>query len=234
MKQYWIARLPLSFLLKRKKPWNSTDMGDDRGEGWRIRSTDTPQGNETAKHWDLAPCCQILALWRCWEAFINYLLFWEQSAPPEAYPTASLLLQRYRCWQNPALWLRMVQGETQRWPKWPLCHWAGDHSSSPLCLPELWLCVAQPPCTHSTRCHARSRWHGCRAGLCHLLLLLWGHLWERGCSPGLGCLPRGCQLPRWQAVGRWDAAGFSTFAEHRWNVKHLGQMGRCDKAPFCP
>lgn len=88
MKQYWIAKLPPGFLLKRKKPWNSTDVGD-RGTGMEDRACWYPHSNEMAQHWSLAGDWWVLALWKMWwEAFINHSLFWEQSTPWEPYPAA--------------------------------------------------------------------------------------------------------------------------------------------------
>lgn len=60
----------------------------------------------------------------------NYLLCWEQGAPPGACPTASLLLQRPQ-----ALAAVVVQGETQWWPMCPRCHQAGTMPPLPsVCL----------------------------------------------------------------------------------------------------
>lgn len=180
MKQYWIARLPPSFLLKRKKPWNSTDVGDRERERRRAGHAHTPHSNEMAKHRGLARDWWVLALWKMlWEAFMNYSLFWEQSVPQEPYPAAQTAVPAAPCA------LARLQGETQMWPKRPWCHWVGNHFCCPLFAWTL-AGAAQPSCTHSTRCHTRSCWHGWGAGRCHRLSALQGHPWEQGHPLPLG------------------------------------------------
>lgn len=228
MKQYWIARLPPGFLLKRKKPWNSTDMGD-RGRG-RTGQADTPHSNEMAEHWGLVRDWWVFSLWKMlWEAFVNYPLSWEHSTPWELYPSAQTPVPAAPCA------LAALQGETQKWPKRPWCHWVRNHFCSAVFAWTLAACSpaflhTQLPLPHG------SCWHGWGAGLCHLLSAPQGHPWEQGRSLPLGLHAGSWQLPRWQEVSPlWrDAVGFSTSAEHCWNAKHLEQMWKHDKAPCCP